>query len=99
MNAFSDLVDEERRLVVLQSLAAATGYTLPEGAAREALRRAGLAVSADAMAIATAWLDEARLLVRRTVGATAVLTLTMRGLDCAEGVAQVPGVARPRPGA
>lgn len=99
MNAFADLVDEERRLTVLQSLKSAPGYTLPEATAREALRRAGLAVSADAMAVATAWLDEARLLMRQTVGATAVLTLTTRGLDCAEGVAQVPGVARPRPGA
>jgi len=98
MNAFSDLVESARRLAVLQALAAAPEYTLPEGVAREAIKARGLSVSSDQMAVSAAWLDENRLLMRQMVGATALLTLTTRGLDAAEGTAQVPGVDRPRPG-
>lgn len=99
MNAFANLVDEARRLAILAALAGADGYTLPEATVREAIRRAGHPLSADAMASASAWLDEQRLLMRQAVGATAVLTLTTRGLDAAQGLATIPGVARPAPGA
>jgi hypothetical protein len=98
MTAFSDLIEAARRLAILKALAEAPEYTLPEGVAREALKAHGLALSADQMAVSDAWLDDAGLLMRHKVGATALLILTTRGLDAAEGTVQVPGVDRPRPG-
>ncbi len=96
--SFSDLVESARRLAILRALAAAGEYTLPESLARQALGHDGLTASGDQMAASSAWLDEQRLLIRQQVGATALLTLTGRGLDVARGAAVVPGVDRPLPG-
>lgn len=87
------------RLRMLQLLAAASEYTQPIAALGGSLvTQYGHALSSDRLAVETAWLDDNGLLIRRPVGATAILVITARGLDVALGRAEVPGVARPRPG-
>lgn len=101
MSNFHDLIEAARRLAILKALAGTEDYTLPEGEARDRLRVLGPPVfpSGDMMAVSTVWLDDAGLIMRRKVGATALLILTTRGLDVAEGSATVPGVEPARPGA
>jgi hypothetical protein len=100
MSNFQELIEAARRLAILKALAGAEDYTLPEAEARDKLRVLGSPVfpSADMMAVATVWLDDAGLIVRRKVGATALLILTTRGLDVVDGATVVPGVESARPG-
>lgn len=97
--SYIDAVAADIRLRILQLLSQAPEYTQPEAAVSDALgARYGHRLASDRLAIETAWLDDAGFLARFPVGATAILTLSARGLDVATGRAQVPGVARPRPG-
>lgn len=97
--SYAEIAAEDIRLRMLQLLTQAPEYTLPEAALGAALGdRYGHRLGAVRLAAETAWLDEAGLVTRLPVGHTAVVTLTIRGLDVARGRAQAPGVARPLPG-
>ena len=78
---------EEQCKVLRRALAAAMNAQHP-------YRLGGVAVAAQ-----TAWLHQAGLATRLAVGATAIVTLTARGLDVARGLDSLPGVARRAPGA
>ena len=96
--SYQDKVVEDIRLRLLQLLAAAPVYTQPIAAIGESLGAYGHCLASDRLAVEAAWLDDNGLLIRRPVGSTAILVITARGLDAAKGRADVPGVARPRPG-
>lgn len=97
MSAFRDLVEEDRRLVVLRFLAEDAGYTLNTSVLQDGLCRVGHCVSRDQVATLAAWLLDQGLVEVEAVGPVTVVRLTARGVDVATGRARVPGVKRPSP--
>lgn len=97
MNDFADLVTEDRRRVILAELARAADYTANSVVLGDLLARQGHRVSRDRLRADLAWLEEQDLVLTQQPGGVWVVTLTARGYDVAQGVARVPGVARPRP--
>ncbi|MGI2326136.1 MULTISPECIES: VpaChn25_0724 family phage protein [Methylococcus] len=95
---YEDFITEERRLVILRRLVQAPAYTLDQTVLTKALALEGLAVSRDRLKTDLAWLAEQDLIVGQQPGGVWVATLTVRGLDVAQGLTVVPGVARPEPG-
>lgn len=93
--SYPEAVQAEIRRAMLDVLANLHDFTLPEGGLVEAINeRTAYRIGGVAMGAQTQWLHEAGLVMRVAVGATAVITLTPRGLDVARGLDTVPGVAR-----
>jgi len=97
MGNFSDLVDEDRRLAILRTLAEDAGYSLNESVLQSCLDALGHNVSRDRVRTDLRWLEEQGLVRLDEVVSVLVATLTGRGTDVAAGRATVPGVKRPRP--
>ncbi|ACL72727.1 putative bacteriophage protein GP26 [Thioalkalivibrio sulfidiphilus HL-EbGr7] len=98
-NSYQDYETEGRRLGILRILARRNAYTANEYSLNDELRGAyAHHVSRDRLHGDLAWLEEQGLVIVQQPRAGWVVTLTARGGDVAEGHAQVPGVARPRPG-
>lgn len=93
---FSDLLSQDRRLVILRFLAEDQDRTLNTSILQDALDQIGHGCSRDCVETECAWLTEQRLVTTERVGPVTVVTLTGRGQDVAEGKATVPGVKRPR---
>ncbi|MDH5299509.1 MAG: ArsR family transcriptional regulator [Desulfobulbaceae bacterium] len=98
MNAFDSLVQADRRLVILQSLAEGQGYSVNEFVLRRMLDVMKHKISRDLMRTELGWLAEQGLVAIEEVEGVMVATLTGRGKDAAEGAVLVPGVQRPEPG-
>lgn len=100
--SYSDAMNEDLRLRVLQVLAAAPVFTQNEAGLSGTLAQSyGHAVSRDRLRCELSWLDEQGLLLIQKIGSTAavwIATLSSRGEDCAAGLTIIPGVARPRAG-
>jgi len=88
---------ESRRLMILQLLAADSDYSANDTLLQEMLAMQGNGVSLDAVRTDLAWLAEQDLLVLRDLPGCKVASLRSRGVDVANGLAVVPGIARPRP--
>ena len=97
--SYSNLIAEHVRLAVLQVLEQDAQYAHNETVLQAALSAVGHGVSADRLRSELAWLAEQGLLAVSDVGGLQVAKLTARGGDVVLGHAQIPGVARPRPGA
>lgn len=95
--SYDDIVTADRRLVILRALSQDVDYTLNEFVLLEAIGVHGHRVSRDRMRADLAWLQEQELVLAQQPGGVWVVTLTARGYDTAQGLAHVPGVARPRP--
>jgi hypothetical protein len=94
--SYPQIMQEERRLLILQLLAAnKPEYRAQSGMLREALAGKTHTLSRDQMHTELAWLAEQGLLVTEVNGPVVVATLSARGLDVSEGTAAVPGVKRP----
>lgn len=102
MSYAADLLADQR-LMLLQALEAAAGYSLPERALGRFLASMAAPLSADGLRTQLAWLEEQGLLsiskVQPLPDAAPEWTarIASRGLDAVAGLARVPGVARPRP--
>jgi len=100
MTNLKDIERSDRRLRILQALAKAPDYATNEAVLRGELKCFGHGVSHDVLRADLAWLAELELLNIETIGTDIqVATITLRGVDVASGLATVPGVKRPRPGA
>ena len=97
MNAYTELLDSDRRLVILRSLEEDAGYTLNESVLHSILEAMGHRVSRDRVRTDMEWLAEQGLVTTHEVVSVKVATITGRGADVACGRATVPGVKRPRP--
>jgi len=97
MNGFAELMDADRRLVILRTLEEDAGYRLNESVIQSCLQALGHDVSRDRVRTDLQWLAEQGLVELETVVSVLVATLTQRGSDAACGRAVVPGVKRPRP--
>jgi hypothetical protein len=95
MKTFAERLLEDRRLVILRILSELAGYKANSSVLTQALDTIGQAVSRDYVRGQLAWLAEQGLVKVDDLGPVLLATLTERGLDCAGGMAQVPGVARP----
>ncbi|SJN10185.1 hypothetical protein CZ787_14230 [Halomonas citrativorans] len=97
--SFQDFETEGRRLGILRILSRRSQYTTNEYSLNDELQGAyAHHVSRDRLHGDLAWLDEQALVIVQQPRAGWIVTLTARGADCANGVANVPGVAKPRPG-
>ena len=98
MSSFRKFETEHLRLAVLQILAEDSDYAHNELVLSSALGQLGHGVSSDQLRTELAWLAEQGLISVEDVSDLQVARLLERGRDAARGLAQVPGVARPRPG-
>jgi len=97
---YNDFETEGRRLCILRILSRRTQFTANEYSLNDELKGAyAHIVSTDRLHNDLAWLDEQDLIILQRPRAGWIVTLTSRGSDCANGLANVPGVAKPRPGA
>lgn len=97
--SYQDEVAADIRLRMLQLLASLPEYTCSLSALGTALcARFGHCLGADRLGAEATWLDELGLVMKRPVGSTWILVLSIRGQDVAKGRSEVPGVARPAPG-
>ncbi|WP_066667369.1 MULTISPECIES: VpaChn25_0724 family phage protein [unclassified Sphingomonas] len=88
------------RLTLLRVLEKAPGYCANSSILTQAVREMGLAATRDQVRAELAWLADQRLVsTLEPSGGLVVATITERGFDVAGGVAVVPGVQRPTPGA
>ena len=97
MNQFADMMDADRRLVILRILEEDKGYSLNESVIQSVISALGHNVSRDRVRTDLQWLKEQGLVTVAEVVSVLVATLTARGADAATGRAIVPGVKRPRP--
>jgi hypothetical protein len=99
MSSFADFQEQDRRLVLLRALAAAAQYRANAYLLCRYCEAVGHVVSAVRIEADLVWLAEMDLVKLTQEGGVTVATLTPRGLDVSTGRTQVPGVARPQPGA
>lgn len=92
--SYADIVQADRRLMILRALAATSGYGANRTLIRQFLDSEGHAVSRDLVDTEVTWLAEMGLV---TLHDDAV-KLTGRGDDVAAGRCVAPGVRRPQPG-
>jgi DNA-binding transcriptional ArsR family regulator len=97
--ALAQYEQEERRLVILRLLAEDSDYSTNSSLLERGLELYALSVSRDRLHTELVWLAEQGLITAEPVKSVMVVKLTQRGLDVANGRAQVPGVKRPGPGA
>ncbi|ASK20688.1 ArsR family transcriptional regulator [Vreelandella venusta] len=97
--SLKDFETEGRRLGILRILSRRSQFTTNEYSLSDELKGAyAHHISRDRLHGDLAWLEEQGLVITQQPRAGWVITLTARGSDCAEGLAHVPGVAKPRPG-
>ena len=94
---FEELLNEDRRLVILRCLSEDSGYDLNESVLQSMLEAIGHNASRDRIRTDLKWLEEQGLVDLREIVSVQVATLTARGLDVAHGKVVVPGVKRPGP--
>lgn len=97
--ALKDILLAQQRLAILRFLSEMPGYDLNDSTLQDSLEFIGIGISRDALRTQLAWLEEQSCItVKNLQSIITVATLTARGLDVAQGAAQVPGIKRPRPG-
>jgi Fe2+ or Zn2+ uptake regulation protein len=94
---FAESVRELRRLALLQLLDEAPQYQASVELLYQAIPGRTLAASYDQVYGDVQWLCEQGLVTTETLVDTVLARITMRGSDVARGLAEVPGVSRPRP--
>lgn len=97
--ALAEFEKKERRLVILRLLAEDSDYRAPSSILESGLDVYALSTSRDNLHTELHWLQEQSLVTLEEVSTIFVATLTQRGLDVSKGLATVPGVKRPGPGA
>ncbi len=95
--SYRDLVIADLRLVILRLLADDQDYQANSSILQMAVESFGHGVSRDQLHTELAWLQEQGLISVDEIASVKVARLSGRGLDVAEGRANVPGVKRPRP--
>ncbi|MGE4501969.1 MAG: hypothetical protein AB7D03_03765 [Thiomicrospira sp.] len=86
-------VEHQRRLI-LEVLAQQPQYTQNQLLIKQALYMQGQGVSIDKVMTHLAWLAEQGAVTLDSFGGFSVAKLTARGLDIAQGLADVPGIAK-----
>lgn len=95
--SLKQLLQQDRRLVMLRILKESAGYTANESILDAGLDAYGHKVSRDIVNNELAWLAEMDLITLDNLADTNIAKITQRGIDVAEGQANVQGVKRPKP--
>jgi hypothetical protein len=98
---FQERLREDRRLVILRLLGEQISYKANSSVLTTALDHFGHAVSRDQVRTELYWLKEqdlVRLSNATEDGTVLLVQLTERGHEVKDGLCEVPGVAKPRPG-
>jgi hypothetical protein len=95
---YAQIVTEDRRLVILRTLAESANYESNESMVAMCVREIGHGeASRDLIRTDFEWLREQGLLTVEELASVQIATLTQRGFETAKGIVTVPGVRRPSP--
>jgi hypothetical protein len=97
--ALQRILNENERLSILHCLAAMDDYAANNSIITDVCASYGNNFTSDKLLTHLFWLKEQGLVTLEDIGNYTVATITTRGLDCERGIARVPGVKRPGPGA
>lgn len=97
MNDYAETVAGHRRLAILRHLEESAEYVSNASILQGVLIGLGLPCTFDQLRADLAWLREQALVQCDPQAAFIVVTATARGAEVARGLAQHPGVQRPRP--
>lgn len=92
--SFKNHLTEHQRRCILDILAKENDYAQNQLMVQGGLKMMGHTLSSDKVVTEFHWLQEQGLVTLSEFGGFSVATLTQRGLDVAEGAAQMPGIAR-----
>lgn len=96
--SYPDYINEDRRLAILRFLSEENDYSLNDSVMQDALSAIGHSVSRDVILADFAYLEELSLITSVVIhNKIHVAKITRRGNDVAKGLAQVPGIKKPRP--
>jgi hypothetical protein len=95
--SLQDALTENRRLYLLKTLKQAGDYRMSDRYLQETLNAIAIGASLAIIRGDCAWLEQQGLIATSTVGTMTIALLRPAGLDVANGVATVPGIARPQP--
>lgn len=96
-NPYTDFITEQRRLKILVLLREANAYILDEVLLNRLLTRSGLPVSRADLRCDLRCLRDLDCILLDTSDGVWTSTLTRTGSDCAQGLVECRGVARPEP--
>lgn len=97
MSKYTEMINEDRRLVLLQALAQSPDYALRETVLVRLLAGERLAIGTDALRAELRWLADRGLVDIEFHDEVQAARITVRGIDVANGHVLVDGIARPRP--
>jgi Fe2+ or Zn2+ uptake regulation protein len=92
-----NIAAEHRRLAILQLLAKDPDYSINDTLLQQLLGQVGHGVGMAVVRADLAWLEQLGLLATSELPGCTIAVLRNDGVDVANGVATVPGIARPRP--
>ncbi|MDH4122387.1 MAG: hypothetical protein OEV94_11860 [Deltaproteobacteria bacterium] len=95
--SYHETLRAHRRLEILKLLNATPGYTAGQHILAAAMPKTGVPATADQVTVELAWLAEQGLVSLTTGGGLSTAQITQRGIEAANGLAIIPGVARPSP--
>ncbi|MEE3071746.1 MAG: hypothetical protein VX378_11670 [Pseudomonadota bacterium] len=96
--SYAQTLQEHARLTILRMLEDAPSYTLNVLIMTQLMRSYGINYSRDQVTGEVHWLKEQGLVNVEDMKGFIVVEATARGVEVAQGIAQYPGVQRPRPG-
>ena len=93
----SDITTQNRRLHILKCLKISTDYRMSDLLLQEMLKKIGFASPLAVIKADLAWLEQLGLLSTQELPGMTIALLCSEGVDVADGLSHVPGIARPRP--
>lgn len=94
--SYHAVLQEDQRLVIVRSLRDMNGAA-NESILQTVLQGYGHSISRDKVKTEIRWLEEQGMLTTQSLNGILVCKITQRGLDVAQGHAQVDGIKRPAP--
>ena len=92
-----DAAAEHRRLSILQCLQADADYRINDSLLHAMLKTLDHGVPMSVLLADIAWLEQLRLVATEKLPGCTVVLLRAEGDEVAEGLAVIPGIARPKP--
>lgn len=93
-----EIKNEHQRRSILTALAAMVGFGANHSMVRDACASFGVEMSNDTVKTQLHWLEEQGLISIKHQGNYLIAELKARGQDVVDGLANVPGIKRPRAG-
>lgn len=94
-NSYVNALAEQRRIAILQCINADPDHKLNDALLRSLLMQLDVGVSLSVLHCDLAWLEERGLISTQKLPGCMSIYLLQEGIDTAEGMVAVPGIARP----